>query len=150
MAKANKKQQLNPQQRKAVELIARGRTVSETAAEVNVSRTTVRRWETENPYFITALNRQRLERWDGAQERLRDIEAQAVETLEKALADGDVRVAMYLVRYRADSRPGGATTVEEWIDDQARMAGQRSLFEGIGLEDSRDEDVYQALHEEWL
>src|SRR5215468_9438272 len=54
---------LTPQQETAVDLLVSGKTVTDTATAVEVTRQTVSEWLNHHPGFQAALNRRRQELW---------------------------------------------------------------------------------------
>ena len=63
---------LTPQQETAVDLLASGKTVTDTATAVEVTRQTVSEWLNHHPGFQAALNSRRQELWAGMTDALRD------------------------------------------------------------------------------
>jgi hypothetical protein len=57
----------------AIDLLAAGKTDSEAAELLNLSRTTVTKWRLYDPVFQAALNRRRAEVWGAAADRLRSL-----------------------------------------------------------------------------
>ena len=90
--------QLTAIQLQAVMKLVEGRNVSETAQELQVCRETVSRWKNSDPVFIAELNRQREELWENAQERLRHLVGAAVDTLEDAVIEGDLKAAIEVLK----------------------------------------------------
>jgi hypothetical protein len=54
---------LTPQQAMAVDLLASGKTITDTAQAIEVSRQTVSEWLNHHPGFQAALNSRRQELW---------------------------------------------------------------------------------------
>ena len=82
---------LTPQQETAVDLLASGKTVTDTAAAVEVTRQTVSEWLNHHPGFQAALNSRRQELWAGMTDALRNLLPQAVEVLKHEL-EGEARL----------------------------------------------------------
>lgn len=79
--------ELSPKQIQAVGMLLDGQGVSEVAAEIGVARQTVSKWLNEDPYFMAAMNRGRLELWNGTQDRVRKITSKALEVVSDTLND---------------------------------------------------------------
>ena len=69
----NMSQHLSPQQERAIDLLTTGVRAREVARELNVSRTTLWRWRTDDARFTAALNERRRELWDASTEHLRAL-----------------------------------------------------------------------------
>ena len=82
---------LTPQQETAVDLLASGKTVTDTATAIDVTRQTVSEWLNHHPGFQAALNRRRQELWAGMTDALRNLLPQAVEVLKHEL-EGEARL----------------------------------------------------------
>ena len=82
---------LSPKKEKALELLLAGKTVTQAAKEIRVSRQTLSDWKNHDPIFIAELNRRRGELWDAARERLRGLLSQAVDVLEEDLTSAEDR-----------------------------------------------------------
>jgi hypothetical protein len=76
---------LTPQQETAVDLLASGKTVTDTAMAVEVTRQTVSEWLNHHPGFQAALNRRRQELWVGITDTLRGLLPRALEVLKSEL-----------------------------------------------------------------
>ena len=73
---------LTPQQETAVDLLASGKTVTDTAMAVEVTRQTVSEWLNHHPGFQAALNSRRQELWVGMTDTLRGLLPKALEVLK--------------------------------------------------------------------
>ena len=82
---------LAPHQETAVDLLASGKTVTDTATAVEVTRQTVIEWLNHHPGFQAALNSRRQELWVGMTDALRNLLPQAVEVLKHEL-EGEARL----------------------------------------------------------
>lgn len=89
---------LSVEQANAVDLLVVGKTDQEVAAAVGVSRQTVCGWRLYHPDFQAALNKRRREVWGAAADKLRSLLPKALEVLERELQDGDVKVALDIVK----------------------------------------------------
>src|SRR5262245_55388751 len=76
---------LTPQQETAVDLLVSGKTVTDTAAAIEVTRQTVSEWLNHHPGFEVALNRRRQELWVGMADTLRGLLPKALEVLKSEL-----------------------------------------------------------------
>ena len=76
---------LTPQQETAVDLLASGKTVTDTATAVEVTRQTVSEWLNHHPGFQAALNSRRQELWIGMTDALRGLLPKALEVIEREL-----------------------------------------------------------------
>ena len=88
--------QLTPEQETALALILAGQSDREVALAVNRRRQTICEWR-HDPVFIAALNTRRIEIWGHSIDRLRGLLPKALDVLEGALDDGDVRTAWRVV-----------------------------------------------------
>jgi hypothetical protein len=73
---------LTPQQETAVDLLASGKTVTDTAQAIEVTRQTVSEWLNHHPGFQAALNSRRQELWVGMTDALRGLLPKALEVLK--------------------------------------------------------------------
>jgi hypothetical protein len=76
---------LTPQQETAVDLLASGKTVTDTATAVEVTRQTVSEWLHHHPGFQAALHSRRQELWAGMTDTLRGLLPKALEVLKGEL-----------------------------------------------------------------
>ncbi|QJX00247.1 hypothetical protein [Frigoriglobus tundricola] len=86
-------------QQSAVDLLAGGKTDTETAAALNLNRVTVTRWRLYSLEFRAALAVRRADVWGAAADRLRALIPKAIDALADALADttnADQRVTVAL------------------------------------------------------
>jgi hypothetical protein len=91
---------LTPQQSAAVDALAFGATVTDTAETVKVARQTVSGWLHHDAPFQASLNARRQELWTGHVERLRSLVPKAMDTLEAAVSDEKqgVVVAVHILK----------------------------------------------------
>lgn len=109
---ANKSQhkELSIEQLNAIDLLVMGKTDREVAEAVGVHRCTVTSWRLYNPYFQAELNRKRKEVWGAAVDRFRSLLMKALDTVEKALDEGDAKTTIELLRMAGlDMTRGGST-----------------------------------------
>ena len=79
---------VSPKQDQAIALLLTGKTVTEVAEVVEVSRQTVSEWVHHHPGFQATLHQRQRELWQGASEQLRALLPKALEVVTKAL-DGE-------------------------------------------------------------
>jgi len=98
MAEENRKEQLSEKQLMAIDLILSGKVDREVAEAVGVSRSTISDWRNGNYLFQAELNKRRREIQEAGRERLRRIRNKALDTVEKAIEEGDVKTALEILR----------------------------------------------------
>jgi transposase-like protein len=106
---------LPPQQQAALELLAGGKSVAETARLAGVGRATVFRWLRNHPVFRAALNQWQDQIRSSCQTRLMALTDKATDAVEKALDAGDARSALQLLKGMGVLKeiPAGPTDPEE-------------------------------------
>ena len=104
-----------------------------------MTRETVCRWRNENPHFQAELNTRRKALWSAAHDKLRALMRKAVETLDHAVEDDDVRAAVEVLKavqlYGNVSAPDGETDpelvllkqAEPWANEEIRRQSPASL-----------------------
>ena len=97
---------LTQEQRRAIQLLLMGKTVSEIAVTLGKDRKTIYRWR-QNPRFIAELNRQQLEMQESVNLRLRGLAKKAVLVLERSLDQGNLRAAIELLKMSNVVTPAG-------------------------------------------
>src|SRR5687768_10979655 len=90
--------ELGSKQMAVLENLLRGSTATEAAQAAGVNRRTVWRWRRTDIEFQAAFNRSRREAWEAAQMRLERLVEVAIGAVERAVADGDVRTALAVLR----------------------------------------------------
>ena len=85
---------LSHKQRTAVELLLRGLSDIEAAAQLGVDRGTVYRWRTRDEEFIAEMERQRQVLYQQSAQRLQAMFEPALDILHKQLTSGDPRLAL--------------------------------------------------------
>jgi hypothetical protein len=105
---------LSPQQETAVDLLASGKTVTDTAQAIEVTRQTVSEWLNHHPGFQAALNQRRQELWAEITEGLRALLPRAVVVLAQALEGEEaLAAAIHVLKccglYGTLLAPGGPT-----------------------------------------
>jgi hypothetical protein len=128
---------LTPQQETAVDLLASGKTLTDTATAVGVTRPTVSQWLNHHPGFQAALNHRRQELWAEITEGLRALLPRAVAVLAQALEEEEaLSAAIHLLKatglYGTLLAPSGPT------DPQAIALAMRMA------EDSRQHAAEEA------
>jgi hypothetical protein len=89
---------LGPEQRKALELLAQGRSVSEAAEKTGVARQTVHRWLKNDPAFAALYNQWHAEMKESCRSQLLMLGSKATAALAKALEAGDAKTALQLLK----------------------------------------------------
>lgn len=140
----NEMQRLDDRQRRAVDLLAAGVTASEVAAQLGVDRVTVWRWRRE-PAFIAELNARRVELWEASRDRFRALLPQAADVFGQALADGDVRAALALVKLAGLGEFGwvGPTDVEAIAAEERRLVTAQERRRQLEVQDEAEAEVRQ-------
>ncbi len=88
---------LSEEQERAAALLAEGKMSAEVTKEVGTDAATIETWW-EDAHFVAAVNRKRKEAWWAARDRLRALVSKAVDALERALDEGDVRAATEVLK----------------------------------------------------
>jgi predicted transcriptional regulator len=129
--------ELTPQQAAAVDLLAVGRTITEVAEAVGVTRQTVSEWFNQAPVFEAAVNRRRQELWDSMSNRLQALLPNALDVLEQAVKGGSVRAAVEVLKaagLHSLQRPKGPTNpqdAESAAKEKEHVRQERALFAGL-------------------
>lgn len=90
--------QLTPAQLQVLQGLLAGESVTAAAKSGHVSRETVHRWFREDFAFQAAYNKGRREILEEIQDTILATARQAADTVAKAVADGDVRVALAVLK----------------------------------------------------
>ena len=122
---------LTPPQETAVDLLASGKTVTDTAAAVAVTRQTVSEWFNQHPGFQAALHSRRPELWAGMTDTLRGLLPKALEVLQCELeGETPLPAAVHVLKacglYGVPA-PQGPTDIEDVVIAQRRRAYERVL-----------------------
>ena len=120
---------LTPQQETAVDLLASGKTVTDTAMAVEVTRQTVSEWLHHHPGFQAALNSRRQELWEGITDPLRGLLPKALEVLTHELeGEHPLPAAVHVLKacglYGA-LPPSGPTEPEDAVLAEQHRQGER-------------------------
>ncbi len=89
---------LSPQQLQAIEHLILGRTLTDTAAAVNVDRKTLYRWRKHDFQFAAEFNRRYNDLTASLDVRLRRLAADALPTVEDAIRAGNLHAALTVLR----------------------------------------------------
>ena len=107
--------ELTPRQAAAVELLAVGRTITEVAEAVGVTRQTVSVWRNQQAEFQAALNRKRRELWEERRDRFRAMLSPALDVIQTELEKGNLTAALAVVKTAGFQ---GLEAPDEFIDPQ--------------------------------
>jgi hypothetical protein len=131
---------LSPAQELAIALIIAGRSLTDVAAELELTRQTLSRWTNHDPDFRAVLNQRRQELWAGAADALRALvptavavlaeEMQGVERLKAATA------VLKAVGMASISPPNGLTDPAEIAmadEERENQIARRPGFAAMGL-----------------
>ncbi len=158
--------ELSQRQRNAVELLLRGLSDQDVAAQLGVDRTTIFRWR-KSIAFQRELDRQRRALWEQSAGKIQSMVEPALAILHGQLTSSDPKLAMraaaVLLRFATPSRlaPGAllsssssspdapgktSNSDKQYVDDllayvDAPMPGQPGAPEDMGEEDGTDEEA---------
>ena len=121
---------LTPQQETAVDLLASGKTVTDTAQAIEVTRQTVSEWLNHHPGFQIALHSRRQELWAGMTDTLRGLLPKALEVLRCELeGEAPLPAAVHVLKacgLYGMVPPRGPTEVEDaLLAEQERQSERR-------------------------
>jgi hypothetical protein len=120
---------LSPQQETAVDLLASGKTVTDTAAAIEVTRQTVSEWLNHHPGFQAALNSRRQELWEGMTDTLRGLLPKALDVLKRELeGESSLPAAVHVLKacgLYGMLPPRGPTGVEDAVLAEQQRQGER-------------------------
>jgi Homeodomain-like domain len=124
---------LSIEQRNAIALLILGKTDQETAAAVGVSRETVWSWRREHLVFQSELEQARDNLWRQAAERLRGLMDKALDNIQAAVEEGNVKASFELLKAVGIYGAAAINHIAEWrlellIDAEVR---RRIKAEGI-------------------
>ncbi len=91
-------QPLRPDQLVVLERLIAGESITKAAKEAGCSRETIHRWLKNDFVFLATLNRMKHELQDSIDAQLLAISGRAAETVAQAVASGDVKVALQVLR----------------------------------------------------
>ena len=124
-------------QESAVDLLSVGRSITEVAKEVGVSRQTISQWRNGHAGFQAAFNQRRRELWEAVSERLRTLVPAALDVVTAALAKGDLRTALGVLKAAGPSGlappegPIHPQDAESSIKEEKAARHDRGLFAGL-------------------
>jgi|GEM_PF-428713 len=130
----DKIRQLSQEQMNAIDYLLKGQSDQAVAVAVGVSRQTVWDWRNNDPLFIAELNRQRVEHWSEARERLKSLANRALDVVEQQLNSSDPKAALAAAKYvlqgtrllgDTDLPIKGPTTPEEVLLPELRREARR-------------------------
>ena len=130
----DKIRQLSQEQMNAIDYLLKGQSDQAVAVAVGVSRQTVWDWRNNDPLFIAELNRQRVEHWSEARERLKSLANRALDVVEQQLNSSDPKAALAAAKYvlqgtrllgDTDLPIKGPTTHEEVLLPELRREARR-------------------------
>ena len=109
--------QLSDVQLRALSEILAGRSDTDIAAAIGISRQTINGWKNQNLNFQSALNNRREEIWGSYQDRLRQMAGRALSVISTELAAGSLPAALAVLR-TCHFQPGaiGSTDVQQLKD----------------------------------
>jgi hypothetical protein len=90
---------LSQEQVDAIDYLLKGQSDRAAAEAVGVDRQTIWDWRNNDPLFIAELNRQRVEHWSEAHERLKSLANRALDVVEQQLNSGDPKAALVAAKY---------------------------------------------------
>jgi len=118
---------LSCQQLAAVDLLAVGRAIMETAETLGLARQTVSEWKNNHSGFIAALNICRHELWEAANDKVRSLLPKALQVIESELDNGKDPLAAAVHSLKASGLysgtplpPGPLTAEEAKLDEEHR------------------------------
>lgn len=126
VSKENSSHTLTPQQQKAAEMIATGKTLTEVAEEVGVARPTLSHWFNHNAEFQREVEARIAELWQVGTAKLRGLIPRAVEVLAGALDGKDaVKAAIQILRIAGMDNSPMPVTPGELTDLDASREGRK-------------------------
>jgi transcriptional regulator with XRE-family HTH domain len=136
LVKSDKIRQLSIEQLNAIDNLLQGKSDRAIAEAVGVSRQTVWEWRNKDPLFIAELNRQRVELWSEARERLKALANRALDVVELQLGSDDPKIALAAAKHVLQGTRllgdtalnlGGPTTTEGVILARLRYEAKQEL-----------------------
>lgn len=123
---------LTAQQEAVLAALLMGKGVTAAAGEAGIARQTVHRWLANDPEFIASYNRGRHELADSHATRILAMCGQALDVLDGAIAAGDARVSLALLKGAGmfggeAARIEGSSDPDEVRDEQARRVKAQEL-----------------------
>jgi transposase-like protein len=87
-------EELDERKQRAILLLLEGRTISEIAEEMGVSRMTLYRWKNNDQLFQEELRRLKQSAWEAGESKLIAARAEAIEATIELLAHEDARIRL--------------------------------------------------------
>jgi hypothetical protein len=116
---------LSPSQSLALEILDAGGTHQEAAKAAGVDRTTVSRWATKHPAFVSEMNLRKRERAEETIHRVSEVTLAALDCVAHSVSEGNVRAAIQWLRHfglgPVMPMSYGPTTSPEYIEWRRRM-----------------------------
>lgn len=149
---------LSVRQLNAAQLLALGRKVNDVAATLNINRHQIWEWQ-KNYFFVAAIHSARAELWGNAKTRLRGLLDKSVKNLEQAVAEGDVRTSIEVLKilglYGQVGKPNEPLTAEGVMLQEAKQFAKELLMEPtddpvadtIFIRDMQPKLVFERYHE---
>ena len=129
------------------ELLA-GATVTDAAKSARVNRTTVYKWKRKHSTFQSVLNESRAVLKQNLQDRLLQTAAQAVETVEKAIEDGDAKSALAVLKglglLSEDAKPAQPKDSHQWNERSESNPQMPADYEPI-MDCDVDDEINELL-----
>lgn len=164
----DKIRQLYQEQMNAIDYLLKGQSDRAVAEAVGVNRQKIWDWRNNDPLFIAELNRQRVEHWSEARERLKSLANRALDVVEQQLNCDDPKAALAAAKYvlqgtrllgDTDLPIKGPTTPEEVLLPKLRREARQEweakngkhnqtldyLYDPALLETDRRETEIEAL-----
>ena len=89
---------ITPQQERAIGLMASGKTATDAAAGVGVSRATLYRWMRDDPAFVAAWNAWQGDQRQATRAQLLGLSGEAVAAVRGAMQKGDGRLGLAMLK----------------------------------------------------
>jgi len=145
----DKFRQLSQQQMNAIGLIMEGKSDRAVAEAIGVTRQTVNEWRNQDVIFIAALNKERIELWAEARERLKSLTGQAVDVLGRQLESSDPKIALAAARHvlQVNNFLGGMDAPKVGLTDPEAIIMEKLRSEArieVG-EEYRKKNPYSSL-----
>ena len=147
---SDKFRQLTQQQMNAIGLIMEGKSDRAVAEAVGVTRQTVNEWRNRDIIFIAALNKERIELWTEARERLKSLTGQAVDVLGRQLESSDPKVALAAARHilQVNNLLGGMVAPKAGLTDPEAIVMERLRSDARKelAEENKKKSPYSSLN----
>ena len=130
--KSDKMLHLTEKQHLAIKEILNGKTDSEVAETVGVTRKTINQWRNNNPFFMAELGAQRKKAWEIFMDEYRELLTSSFQTVKTAIKDGDVKTAIWFMESAgvdAVIRKHIGMEAPEGLDDPDEILKRRAYLE---------------------